>query len=63
MMDIYYFERCARMQVELAKMGQNIKRDCVIADPLANGVYEYVEKREIERFSNNLLQAWRNAGI
>lgn len=61
MMDTYFYERASRMHVEMLQAGQNLD-NCEINDTIAKGVYDYNQSREVDRFSINLLSAWRNAG-
>lgn len=59
MMDLYFFEKAARIQIELEKIG---KPYAVIEDEIADGVFKYWQM-EKERLSNSLLNAWHNAGV
>lgn len=61
LMDLYFFEKCARVQVEMMQMGQNLD-DCVIDDDVAAETHKYIF-RERERMSMGLFNAWANAGI
>ena len=61
MMDLYYFERAAQVQVELAKMGQNLD-DCEMDLETAQGTFIY-NRDERKRMSIAVMNAWAKAGI
>ena len=61
LMDLYFFEKAAQVQVMLMQMGQNLD-NCVIDDACAKETHEYIF-REKERMSTAVFNAWAKAGI
>lgn len=61
MMDLYYFERAAQVQVELEKMGQNLD-ECEMDLETAAGTFDYI-KGERHRMSIAVMNAWAKGGI
>jgi len=44
--DLYFFEKQARLQCEMEKMGRNLK-DCLIDEKTVQGVYKYFQDNRI----------------
>lgn len=61
MMDLYFFERAAQVQIELVKMGQNLD-DCEMDAKTAEGTFIY-NRDERPRMATALMNAWAKAGI